>query len=147
MAQQPVFYDPRQAGWKRLRRIFELAALAFTFLVIFFIYTALRSERLPDLLLPIQKRQYHALKDFFSGRRRHTRFSRDWSSDVCFPIFELVRRQWSGNAHAVIKGIGVVNCVYVNPETDQFWIIDYRLYDPDGDSKTKLDHMREMLTN
>src|SRR5690606_39723538 len=24
---------------------------------------------------------------FFSGRRRHTRFSRDWSSDVCLPIF------------------------------------------------------------
>jgi hypothetical protein len=60
---------------------------------------------------------------------------------------ELVRRQWSGNAHAVIKGIGVVTCVYVNPETDQFWIIDYRLYDPDGDGKTKLDHVHEMLTN
>ena len=63
MAQQPIFYDPRQARWKRLRRIFDLAALAFTFLVIFFIYTALRSERLPDLLLPIQKRPYHALKE------------------------------------------------------------------------------------
>jgi peptidoglycan-N-acetylglucosamine deacetylase len=63
MAQQPVFYDPRQGRWKRLRRIFDLAALAFTFLVIFFIYTALRSERLPDLLLPIQKRPYHALKE------------------------------------------------------------------------------------
>src|SRR5437016_4336538 len=63
MAQQPVFYDPRQARWKRLRRIFDLAALAFTFLVIFFIYTALRSERLPDLLLPIQKRPYRALKE------------------------------------------------------------------------------------
>src|SRR5881296_2865547 len=63
MAQQPVFYDPRQARWKRLRRIFDLAALAFTLLVIFFIYTALRSERLPDLLLPIQKRPYHALKE------------------------------------------------------------------------------------
>src|SRR6266700_6067014 len=24
---------------------------------------------------------------FFSSRRRHTRFSRDWSSDVCLPIF------------------------------------------------------------
>jgi len=60
---------------------------------------------------------------------------------------ELVRRQWSGNAHAVIKGIGVVNCVYVNPETDQFWIIDFRIYDPDGDGKTKLDHAREMLDN
>lgn len=60
---------------------------------------------------------------------------------------ELVRRQWSGNEKAVIKGIGVVNCVYVNPETDQFWIIDYRIYAPDGDGKTKLDHMREMLSN
>lgn len=60
---------------------------------------------------------------------------------------ELVRRQWSGNEKAVIKGIGVVNCVYVNPETDQFWVIDYRIYDPDGDGKTKLDQMREMLSN
>src|SRR5690606_40936841 len=34
---------------------------------------------------------------FFSSRRRHTRFSRDWSSDVCssdleFPL--LPHRQW-----------------------------------------------------
>lgn len=60
---------------------------------------------------------------------------------------ELVRRQYSGNAHGVIKGIGVVTCVYVNPELDQFWLIDYRIYDPEGDGKTKLDHVREMLTN
>jgi hypothetical protein len=60
---------------------------------------------------------------------------------------ELVRRQWSGNAKSVIKGIGVVTCVYVNPETDQFWLIDYRLYDPDGDGKSKLDHVHDMLTN
>lgn len=60
---------------------------------------------------------------------------------------ELVRRQYSGNAHAVIKGIGIVTCVYVNPELDQFWIIDYRIYDPDGDGKTKLDHMQDMLLN
>ena len=60
---------------------------------------------------------------------------------------ELVRRQYSGNAHGVIKGIGVVTCVYVNPEIDQFWIIDYRIYDPDGDGKTKLDHVQDMLLN
>ena len=60
---------------------------------------------------------------------------------------ELVRRQWSGNAKAVIKGIGVVTCVYVNPDTNQFWLLDYRLYDPDGDGKTKLDHVQDMLTN
>lgn len=60
---------------------------------------------------------------------------------------ELVRRQWSGNAKSVIKGIGVVTCIYVNPETDQFWLIDYRLYDPEGDGKSKLEHVQEMLTN
>lgn len=60
---------------------------------------------------------------------------------------ELVRRQYSGNARAVIKGIGVVTCIYINPEIDQFWLIDYRLYDPEGDGKSKLDHVREMLTN
>ena len=60
---------------------------------------------------------------------------------------KLVRRQYSGNAHSVIKGIGVVTCVYVNPKLDKFWIIDYRIYDPDGDGKTKLDHLRDMLLN
>jgi hypothetical protein len=58
---------------------------------------------------------------------------------------ELVRRQYSGNAHGVIKGIGVVTCVYVNPRLDRFWIIDYRIYDPAGDGKSKLDHVCDML--
>lgn len=35
---------------------------------------------------------------------------------------ELVRRQDSGNAHTVIKGIGIVTCVYMNPEADRFWM-------------------------
>ena len=60
---------------------------------------------------------------------------------------ELVRRQYSGNAHGVIRGIGIVTCVYVNPELDRFWVIDYRLFAPDQDGKTKLEHMREMLDN
>jgi predicted XRE-type DNA-binding protein len=67
---------------------------------------------------------------------------KDYSAKI-----ELVRRQYSGNAHGVIKGMGVVTCVYVNPETEQFWIIDYRIYDPDRDGKSKLDHVREMLIN
>ena len=60
---------------------------------------------------------------------------------------ELVRRQYSGNVHGVIKGIGMVNCLYVNPDNGQYWIVDYRIYDPDGDGKTKLDHVKEMLTS
>jgi hypothetical protein len=67
---------------------------------------------------------------------------KDFSSKI-----ELVRRQYSGNAHGLIKGIGVVTCVYVNPTLDQFWIIDYRIYAPESDGKTKLDHVHDMLTN
>lgn len=58
---------------------------------------------------------------------------------------DMVRRQYSGNAHGLIKGIGMVNCLYVNPDTGQYWIVDYRLFDPEGDGKTKLDHVRDML--
>ena len=45
----------------------------------------------------------------------------------------LAQKQYSGNAHAIINGIGVVTCVYVNPELDRYWIIDFRTYDKQGD--------------
>ena len=51
---------------------------------------------------------------------------------------ELTRRQYSGNEHQVVRGIGIVNCVYFNPQNKQLWIIDYRIYDPDTDKKTKI---------
>ena len=57
----------------------------------------------------------------------------------------MVRRQYSGNAHGLIKGIAMVNCLYVNPDSCHYWIVDYRLYDPERDGKTKLDHFKEML--
>jgi len=43
------------------------------------------------------------------------------------------------------SSIGLISCVYVNGETGQFWVIDYRLYDPDGDGQSKLDHVAAML--
>ncbi|MFN9790077.1 MAG: hypothetical protein ACK53X_03190 [Holosporales bacterium] len=45
----------------------------------------------------------------------------------------MAQRQYSGNAHGLVMGISVVNCVYYNPETNQFWVIDYRVYNPDAD--------------
>ena len=60
---------------------------------------------------------------------------------------EPARRQWSGNAKAVITGIGIVTCVYVNPEEDAFWVLDYRIYDPERDGKSKIEHLLEMLGN
>jgi hypothetical protein len=58
---------------------------------------------------------------------------------------EMVRKQYSGNAHGIVKGIGVVNCVYVNPEKEESWIIDYRIYNPDEDQKDKHSHVFDML--
>src|SRR5882757_6469682 len=72
MAKQ-VFYDPKQARWKRIRRVFDALALALTFLVVFFIYTALRSEPLPDLSLRTEKRPYHALKEKEKDKARERR--------------------------------------------------------------------------
>jgi hypothetical protein len=60
---------------------------------------------------------------------------------------ELVRLQYSGNAHGLIKGIGVVNCLYVNLKTGRYWIIDWRVYAPDEDHKTKLAHAKELSGN
>ncbi len=50
---------------------------------------------------------------------------------------ELVRRQYSGNEHQVVRGIGIVNCIYFYPKIEQFWLIYYRIYDPDTDKKTR----------
>ena len=60
---------------------------------------------------------------------------------------EISRRQYSGNEHRVIEGIGLVSCVYVNRETQEFWIIDYRIYAPESDGKSKLAHVKDMLNN
>jgi hypothetical protein len=60
---------------------------------------------------------------------------------------EIVRRQYSGTEHRVLRGIGLISCVYVNGKTGEFWVVDYRIYDPDGDGKTKLDHVADMLRN
>ena len=38
-----------------------------------------------------------------------------------------------------------VSCIYMNPETEQFWVIDYRIFDPERDGKSKIEHVKDML--
>jgi hypothetical protein len=90
-------------------------------------------ENVRDDVVPSE--QGYVLFDDVVLDKRHSREAR------------LVRRQWSGNEKRVIYGIGVVTCVYVNPETEQFWVIDFRVYDPEGDEQSKIEHMLEMLDN
>ncbi len=72
MAKQ-VFSDPRQARWRRIRRIFDAVAIAFTLLLVFFLYSALNSDPLPDLSLSAEKRPYHSLKENEKERAREKR--------------------------------------------------------------------------
>jgi len=60
---EPVFYDPRRARWKHLRRLFDVVAVAVSALIIFFVFTALRDEPLPELLFSPQKRAFKAFKE------------------------------------------------------------------------------------
>jgi hypothetical protein len=58
---------------------------------------------------------------------------------------EVVKLQYSGAAGGLVRGIGVLNLVHTNGQGD-FHPIDFRLYAPVHDGKTKNDHCREMLT-
>jgi Transposase DDE domain len=58
---------------------------------------------------------------------------------------ETVKRQYSGNEHGLVKGIGLVNLVHTNGCSGDFYPVNYRVYNPDEDGKTKNDHFREMF--
>jgi hypothetical protein len=57
---------------------------------------------------------------------------------------ENAYRQYSGNVHGIVNGIGVVNLVHGTDEGGVY-PIDYRVYDPELDGKTKNDHFLAML--
>ncbi len=56
---------------------------------------------------------------------------------------ELVKQQYSGVEHGLVRGIGVVNLVHSNGEV--FYPIDYRIYAAEQDGKSKNEHFSEML--
>jgi SRSO17 transposase len=56
---------------------------------------------------------------------------------------ELVKRQYSGAAGGLVDGIGIVNLLHSDGQ--EFYPIDFRLYAPEQDGKTKNDHFLEML--
>ena len=58
---------------------------------------------------------------------------------------ELVNWQYSGTEHGVVKGIGVLNAVW-QTNKDNYTPIDYRIWNPPEDGKTKNEHFRDMLS-
>lgn len=60
-------------------------------------------------------------------------------------FIDLVKRQYSGNVHGIIRGIGIVNLVHTSGEDNDFFPVDFRIYDDKTDGKTKNAHFREMF--
>jgi putative transposase len=56
---------------------------------------------------------------------------------------DLVTRQWSGKHGRVVRGIGLVTLLWSDGEA--LIPCDYRLYDKEGDGRTKNEHARELL--
>jgi hypothetical protein len=62
-------------------------------------------------------------------------------------FIELVKLQYSGAKHGLVRGIGIVNLVHSAGAKEDFYPIDYRIYAPEQDGKTKNDHFVEMVMN
>ncbi len=62
-------------------------------------------------------------------------------------FIELVKLQYSGAEHGLIRGIGIVNLVHSAGSQKDFYPIDYRIYAPEQDGKTKNEHFSEMVIN
>lgn len=72
----------------------------------------------------------------------------DSVQDKCYSRFiELVKLQYSGAEHGLVRGISIVNLVHSAGKRKDFYPIDYRIYAPDQDGKTKNEHFAEMLIN
>ncbi len=63
MQDKQIFYDPQRKRWRRLRRIFDIAAVLSTLILAGFIINVLHHQHLPELLLPVPKHNYKALPD------------------------------------------------------------------------------------
>ena len=58
-----IFYDPQLRRWRRLRRVLDVVGVVITLLIAVFLFTAVRGENIPELLLPGTKHSYRPIKE------------------------------------------------------------------------------------
>ena len=100
----------------------------------------LRTSTLPvnqlrELVLPLLRDSPEAflLVDDSVQDKRYSRF------------IDVAKRQYSGNAHGMVTGIGLVNLVHSSGQAGDFLPLDYRIYAPEEDQRTKNDHFLTMF--
>ena len=60
-------------------------------------------------------------------------------------FIEVAQRHYSGNAHALVTGVGLVNLVHSSGENGDFLPLDFRVYAAGQDGLTKNDHFQAMF--
>ena len=60
---KPIFYDEERRRWRRTRRILEISGALFTLLLVVFFFNVLRSQKLPELLLPEHPQTYRPVPE------------------------------------------------------------------------------------
>jgi peptidoglycan-N-acetylglucosamine deacetylase len=58
-----IFFDPQRKRWKRLRRILDAVAVVSTVILVLFFLNVVKTQHLPELLLPTPKRNYRAIQE------------------------------------------------------------------------------------
>lgn len=93
------------------------------------------SSQLRQLVLPLLHDSPEAflLVDDSVQDKRYSRF------------IELAKRQYSGNTHGLVTGIGLVNLVHSSGEAGDFMPLDFRIYAPQQDKQTKNKHFLDMF--
>jgi len=116
---KPIFYDPGRKRWKRLRRIFDVVAVLSTVVLIAFGINVLRLERLPELLLPTEKRNYKPLRE-----RSYPRKSKMTER-------ELRRRRHRPSDIPLNSGVGLRAAYYVDYDPASYISLRQHIHDID----------------
>ena len=89
---------------------------------------------------------FNAVKPFLEDDKNSFVIVDDSVQEKTYAKFiQMVKHQYSGNKHGLVKGINLVNLVHTNGKARDFFPIDYRIYSPDTDGKTKNEHFKEMF--
>jgi cellulose synthase/poly-beta-1,6-N-acetylglucosamine synthase-like glycosyltransferase/peptidoglycan/xylan/chitin deacetylase (PgdA/CDA1 family)/spore germination protein YaaH len=161
MPDRQIFFDPQRKRWKRLRRIFDIAAVVFTLVLAGFIFNVFRFQQLPLLTLDVPRHNYKALPDIHPPRvpRPARRKTDRKPSDIPFNTGEGLRAAYyvqddAGSYSSLKEHIHQIDLLFPqwlhavspqgtlmgnNPDTHHdFAIVDASgVHDPDDADKVK----------
>lgn len=100
-------------------------------------HSCFSNKQLRELVLPLlnDSPEVFLFVDDSVQDKRYSRF------------IEVAKRQYSGAAHGLVTGICLVNLVHSSGRAGDFQPLNYRVYAPKQDARTKNEHFQSMLAH